>query len=317
MDEVRSDIENKISRDDRSRIIEESMTDKIEKKYAVKMNNKMVKKVNKIITEKVLTNEWLLPEDLQDFDKEFFRIENQVYSAKDYLSFIYKQQRSAVSHSSISDFQSSKLKEFVRVKLHEYYDQNLENEFPEFANVMVEYREGLLLFDLLEKEVLNKAKTDTLGLQNFYLNNQSKYQWKDRVKGVVVSSKDATIMKKVFTMLEKGKSKDEISKTFNTTEKVNVMFQEGIYEKGHHYLPTSYVFNQGISPIIEENGFNFIVQAQEIIPAGNKTLEEVKGRVINDYQQFLEENWITSLKEEYKVEVNNDVFEKVKNELNK
>ncbi len=44
--------------------------------------------------------------------------------------------------------------------------ENLETEFPDFAAVMNEYRDGLLLFDLMEKEIWNKSKTDTLGLKN-------------------------------------------------------------------------------------------------------------------------------------------------------
>ena len=51
------------------------------------------------------------------------------------------------------------------------------------------------------------------------------------------------------------------------------------------------------------------------LPAGPKGLDECKGKVINDYQQYLEENWVKDLKNEFKVEVNQTVFESVKKQL--
>jgi peptidyl-prolyl cis-trans isomerase SurA len=52
-----------------------------------------------------------------------------------------------------------------------------------------------------------------------------------------------------------------------------------------------------------------------VLPAGPKSLEDAKGRVINDYQQYLESTWVDGLKKEFTVKVNQDVFEKVKTEL--
>jgi peptidyl-prolyl cis-trans isomerase SurA len=58
-----------------------------------------------------------------------------------------------------------------------------------------------------------------------------------------------------------------------------------------------------------------VVKVNKVLPAGPKSLEDAKGRVINDYQQYLESTWVDGLKKEFTVKVNQDVFEKVKTEL--
>lgn len=60
-----------------------------------------------------------------------------------------------------------------------------------------------------------------------------------------------------------------------------------------------------------------MTRIRKVIPAGIKTLEECKGRVTNEYQQYLEQNWINELKKEFTIKVNNDVFERVKQQIKK
>jgi peptidyl-prolyl cis-trans isomerase SurA len=89
----------------------------------------------------------------------------------------------------------------------------------------------------------------------------------------------------------------------------------GVFEEGSEVLPKNLKFETGISEIIKDGEYYFVTKVNKTIPAGSKTLEECKGKIINDYQQYLEENWVKDLKNEFKVEVNQSVFEKVKKQL--
>jgi peptidyl-prolyl cis-trans isomerase SurA len=93
------------------------------------------------------------------------------------------------------------------------------------------------------------------------------------------------------------------------------MSKAGIFEEGSEVLPKNLKFETGISEIIKDGEYYFVTKVNKTIPAGSKTLEECKGKIINDYQQYLEENWVKDLKNEFKVEVNQSVFEKVKKQL--
>ena len=74
-------------------------------------------------------------------------------------------------------------------------------------------------------------------------------------------------------------------------------------------------FKTGVSEIIKEGEYYFVAKVNQLLPAGTKTLEECKGKAINDYQLYLEENWVKDLKTEFKLEVSQSTFDKVKKEM--
>jgi peptidyl-prolyl cis-trans isomerase SurA len=239
-------------------------------------------------------------------------LHNKTLSGTDFLSYLYNQQRNGELPKPIQKLAESRYREFTDAKLNEIYNDNLENEFPEFASIMEEYRDGLLLFELMEKEIWEKSKTDTLGLQQFHAKHLNRYQWKDRIEGFVASTTRQDMAQKVLEMVKKGKSVDEIKEALNSKESLNVMTVKATFEKGHDALPKSYDMKIGVSEIIKEGDYFYIVKANEFMPAGPKAFDECRGRVINDYQQFLEENWVNELKKSFKIEVDYSVFERMK-----
>ncbi|MCU0351121.1 MAG: peptidylprolyl isomerase, partial [Flavobacterium sp.] len=71
----------------------------------------------------------------------------------------------------------------------------------------------------------------------------------------------------------------------------------------------------GISEVIEKNGYYFVIQVKNILPESEKTMAESKGKLISDYQQFLEKNWVDALKNEFKVIINQPVFDAIKKQM--
>ena len=146
--------------------------------------------------------------------------------------------------------------QFVDAQINQYYTDNLENEFPEFSAVMEEYHDGLLLFDLMEKEIWDRSKTDTLGLKAFYETQKDKHKWKSRLDVIIVSSTNMDVIKKALTMLKKGATPQEIKDKLNTAEVVNVMASQSTLEIGAIQLPKDIKQEVGISEISQQNGFS-------------------------------------------------------------
>jgi peptidyl-prolyl cis-trans isomerase SurA len=180
---------------------------------------------------------------------------------------------------------------------------------------MDEYRDGLLLFDLMEKEIWEKSKTDTIGLAAFFTANNTKYLWKNRVDAWVISSTSEAMVKAAQKMLKKGNTIEEIKTKLNTDGKINVMAATGVYEEGSDSFPKAAKREVGVGDVLKEGAYFFATKVNKVLPAGPKTLEEAKGKAINDYQQFLESNWVADLKKEFEVKVSQDVFENVKKQL--
>lgn len=316
-EESKVDLETKISRDERSRKITESLNEKIRKKYNVKRNEALYTKIKKVVTDKYYSSEWNLPTNLKEFEKELISFDTKKIDGVAFLNYLYAQQKSASQIRPISKLVDNFYATFVDAELNQYYNDNLENEFPEFGAVMEEYRDGLLLFDLMEKEIWEKSKTDTVGLESFHQANKDKYLWKKRYDVTILSSTKADIAKKAHKLMKKGNSPDEIKTALNTKDAVNVMATVGVFEEGNEALPKAVPSTKGLSDVINEGNYYYVVLVNEIKPAGPKTFEECRGRVINDYQQYLEENWVSNLKQEFKISLNRDVFENLKKEIKK
>ncbi len=314
-EEMKPEIENRISKDDRSRLIIKSMNDHLRAKYPLKRNDKLYATVKKAVTNKVYEADYKLPENLKPFEGTLFTIKDKAVTGVEFLNFIKDQQKRASEVKPVEKLVDAQYTDFVNSELAAYNDGQLETEYPEFAAIMNEYRDGLLLFDLMEKEIWEKSKTDTIGLQKFYDTHKENYKWLERYDAVVYSSTSKDAIAKAKKFLKKKKSTEYIKEQLNTKEVVNVMSKTGVFEKGNDVLPKSLIAKKGISDVMHEGKYFYVVKLNEVKPAGLKTLDESRGRVINDYQQFLEEKWADELRKEFTLKVNQDVFAKVKAEL--
>ncbi|RZJ64101.1 MAG: peptidylprolyl isomerase [Flavobacterium sp.] len=315
--DVQTDFEARIRRDDRSKLIAASQNEKLRKKYTVAKDAKVYAKAVKAIDDKVYTQTWELPKNMEQYDQTLLTInKSKKVSAKAFLEYVNAQQKGKPVIKPVAKLADDMLSRFTDEQLNAYYNENLETEFPEFGIVMEEYRDGLLLFDLMEKEIWEKAKNDTIGLEKFYADNVSKYQWKDRVEADIYSSTSQDVIKKAAKFLKQGKDAAFIKSKLNTADKVNVIEKSGMFEKDSEVLPKLNKWKTGVSDVVKDGNYYFVVKIAKTLPAGPKTLEENRGRVINDYQQQLEANWVGELKKEFKVSVNNEVFQKVKKQLN-
>jgi peptidyl-prolyl cis-trans isomerase SurA len=315
LEEMKAEIETKVGRDDRSKKIVTSLNDKLRKKYKVKKEAKQFAAVSKLVTNDFYEDKWLVPANADSFSAPILKIENTSVSGKTFLEFVEKQQKSKIVAKPISKAVDVIYERFVDEQLKKYYDDNLENEFPEFSYVMEEYRDGLLLFDLMEKEIWERSKSDSIGLQKFYDDTKANHVWKKRVEATIYSSTKQDIIKKVQSLIKKKATAQEVKEKLNTKEVVNVMANSGVFEEGSQVLPKGIKLENGISGIVKEGEYYFIAVIDNVLPEGIKTLDECRGKLTNEYQQYLEQNWVENLKKEFNIKVNKDVFEKVKKEL--
>lgn len=316
LDEMKMELEGKIGKDDRSKKITASLNEKLRKKYTFKRDNKQYALISKLVTDDFYEAKWKQPENSNEYTNTLLTINTKKIEGKEFLQFVEKQQKSGTAVKPISKLVDVLYERFLDSQLTTYYDDNLEAEFSDFANVMEEYRDGLLLFDLMEKEIWERAKTDTIGLQKFYDEHKTEHQWKNRVEATILSSTKMEEIKKALALLKKGTEIQAIKEKLNTGDVVNVMSNSGVFEEGNDALPKSTKFEVGISEIQKEGEYYFVTKVDKVMPKGIKTLDECKGKIVNDYQQYLEQRWVDDLKQEFTVKINMDAFEKVKKQLN-
>lgn len=203
--------------------------------------------------------------------------------------------------------------EFKNAKIIDYYKEHLEETNQEFALTYQEYRDGLLLFELLQKEIWERAEKDTLGLEQFFEQRRDKYVWKKRAAFTIASCTRKEKAEIVRDYMQQDLQVDSIKSLVNEGATIHVLFSKGKLEEGSLKLPAQYQFEQGVSEIFEEEKNNFtIIKASEIFEPQQKELMEARGEVMNDYQNYLEERWVENLRNTYKVKLNHKNYRELK-----
>lgn len=317
LEESKKELETKIARDDRSRIITNTLTEKLRKKYTIKRDDKVYASISKMVTNDFYDGKWDYSKEEKAASLTLLTLDKKQITGTPFLEFIKSQQKVGMSLKPVNKLVDLLYSKFVDEQLNAYYNENLETEFPDFSNVMDEYRDGLLLFDLMEKEIWERSKTDTLGLKSFYETQKDKHKWKTRLDILIASSTNADMIKKAHAMLKKGKSTQEIKEKLNTKDVVNIMFTESVMEAGDANIPVGTKLQVGLSDVTQKGQYYYVTKVNKVIPETNKTFDECKGKIVNDYQQYLEQNWVTELRKEFNVKIDQAVFERLKTNINK
>jgi len=310
-EKMKFDLEAKVRKDPRSKLINTAMLTTLKKKYNIEDSNEELTYFESIINDEFFTRSWTIPDSLVK-DKSFLKIGSKQFTYNDFAIFLHASQRKAISKRPVSDVVEELYNSFIDAKVLSYHEENLENDNAEYVEILEEYRSGLLLFDLMEAKIWNAVKLDTIGLENFFNEHKANYKWKERIDAVVgTSSKEADI-NKVMEMLKNGNDLETIKEQVNVNDSQNVIFTTAVMTAEHQALPEDFEFKVGVSNIYFYNDTFHVIDVKRILPETGKTFEEAKGRVISDYQDEVERLWMQSLQDTYKVEINKDVLDKVK-----
>ena len=200
------------------------------------------------------------------------------------------------------------LDKYISTIIIEYYRKHLEEFNEDFKYQMQEFKEGNMLFEVMERNVWSKAANDSVGLRKFYDANKSKYQWKESATVNLFNCNSLKTAEAAQKDLKDGKSWKLIAEQSEGT----IQADSGRYEIQQLQLPAGTAAAERLltAPVVN-NGDNTasFVKILKLFPANQqRSFEEAKGLVINEYQNYLEEKWIEELKKKYPVKVNEPVF---------
>lgn len=313
-DELQYEIKNRVSRDSRSKLISSSMQKRLREKYNVSSINPARDYFISIMTDDFFNRRWKLPEDFNR-SKILTKIGTKELRFGDFSAFLIAQQKGMNRGKSFEQIIDTSYEAFLNRNILLYHEENLENDNIEFANILNEYREGLLLFDLMENKIWNVVKDDTVGIEHYFQTNKAKYTWPLRIEATVATSPNKNSIGLVKNLFERGAEVPEIKNELNGKSQ-SVIFTSGVMDNSHQSLPKGLDFKEGISKIYEHNNAFYVVNVLKVIPESYKTLAEARGQIVSDYQIKVEEDWVASLYKKFKVIVNDEVLNRVKSLIN-
>ena len=313
-EQLKSDLEQQVKRDSRSKLISSAMSKKLRQNYKVPEAAVVLPNFLEFFDEEFFKNTWTLSESFEG-SKQFIVIGNKQLVYSDFYNYLNNSKRGLKVRQSVTDFVTTQYENFVNSEVLKYHEENLEFVNVDFANILNEYREGLLLFDLMEDKVWNAVKSDTAALHAFYESNKKDYLNPEKVKAILVTSPKKEFIKKAKKLLIENKTVEEIKQQINTSDQ-NILVTTGMLSKNTNIIPEDFLMKIGLSDIYKWNKAYHIVMVTEVLPESIKTFEDAKGLVISDYQIIYEKNWMEVLSKKYKVSVNKEVLKRTKQQLN-
>jgi peptidyl-prolyl cis-trans isomerase SurA len=254
--------------------------------------------------------------ELNRHNDVLFKVANEKYNVGSFINYVKQKQK--VSSYSPSHYLTLLYDDYQSGKIIEYEENHLADKYIDFKMIVNEYKEGILLFQLMEEEVWNKAVEDTVGLKNFYVNNGENYQWGERVNANIYSSTNI-IIDQIEKAIEKKDSlflsKENLYKKYNSGASLTLQTDSGIFEEGAKEVLDQSNWKVGVQRL-SFAGKEHLVWIKEVLDSQPKKFNETKGAVISDYQEKLEKEWLIKLKSKYTVLVNDEVLNKVYKSLN-
>lgn len=206
----------------------------------------------------------------------------------------------------------SQYEDFVAHELRAYEDTQLEGKYPELKNLLTEYHDGILLFEISLREVWDKASQDTAGLRAFFEVHQKDYSFEQpRFKGYLVECKDKSTMKAAKRIIGSA-NPDSVASYLNHRLNLDsvqyVRFEKGLYKLGDKPLADKYAFKLKKATFAPSQEYPFAFVVGKTIRQAEEYSDE-RGAVTAAYQDYLEQEWVRQLRAKYKVEVNQEVLQ--------
>ena len=196
-----------------------------------------------------------------------------------------------------------------------YADAHLEEKYADLRNLVKEYHDGILLFDVSLREVWDKANQDTEGLAAYFKANKKNYTWETpRYKGSIIYAKNE-VAAKAAKQIVKSAHPDSVLSYLNQRVNVDsvmyVRVERGIWEAGKNSAVDKYGFKSKAAEYTPSEEFPIVVPVGKVIKSPQEYTDE-RAKVTTDYQDYLEKAWIKTLREKYPVVINEEVWAEIK-----
>jgi peptidyl-prolyl cis-trans isomerase SurA len=316
-EESRSYLESKINQSYLNSISKKSFSEKLKNEYKFR--------INKAAYDWFVSNtDTLNIQGLRKYNRSnmpagnIYSFADQYLTTEDFTDYIEKRGPMIITKDS-TVFINRSIETRASDHLINYENSILETKYPEFRYLMNEFRDGILLFDISVKKVWDRVNYDTLGMHLYYEDHKNNYLSPIGIVVKIYTLKSAGGEQLLLSEFKKFSKKPDIDsrmiEKFNTKTDTLLIINEDTLYKGDdpeidklQWIPGSQSFRR--------NGYPSLILINKIIDPVPLKFENVRGEMINDYQEYLESEWIRQLKEKYSVKIDSLVLNEVNKKLN-
>jgi len=308
---VKQELLTKLYKDPRYLLAQKKIADSLKQVYKIQYDKKLLVNIAKSINKDSLLKRSFNESQIPNLDNILVKIDDNYIYIKDFANYIKKNQSLFTNTDDIQVFVNKMFDNFLNDKILEIEKENLENKNPKFAAQINDYKEGILIFNLMDQNIWSKAMKDTAGLKAYYETIKNKYLTDEKAKIGIFKTNDAKISQKVQKTLQKNIKKSQYNPNLilsKINKKNNVVSYDSIVIETKKLADIGLEKNVNAILTKENNNSYEIYWLQDIIAPQPKSLDEVRGLVISEYQTYLEKQWINELRNRYHWQVNEEVL---------
>jgi peptidyl-prolyl cis-trans isomerase SurA len=291
LDELRTSLRNRVMRDERWQVARDRYYNQMRKRLNFQEHHNTVNRLlssadsllNRVRTDLPLTD-------------TLATLTGSVITTGRFLNYLRLHQQSVPSRPA--EYLRQIYNRFIESCIDEEVEKDEIRKNPHYRFLLKEYHEGILLFDIMEKEVWNKASEDTSGLRAYFEANRHRYQVAERVKAEIYAASSKEVLGPLYQYLIENDSVRAISYAAN--QRIRTEFGKFQWQdRDVLQLVPRYA---GVHAA-EKEGMYYLVRILEFIPPDTLSFDEARMAVVSDYQQDLENRWVEELKKKYPVAV--------------
>lgn len=307
-DLLRRELQAKVNKDERSKITQDSFVQKLKQqyKYAYKAD-KGLAWFEQQIDSTFFMGKWKA--SALKSNKTLFVLGGQKFKQQDFAKYVEKNFRT-VRKDAPAVVVKQLYTQWEKNQILAYEEALLPAKYPAYKALVQEYHDGIILYEIMQDQVWNKAVKDTAGLRAFFMENRSKYVWSQRLDATIYECKDEHVAVQVYGMLVSADTvtSKEVLDVINKDSELNLKVRMNKFEVAQTPYLKDRNFTQGLNPVYSMDGKWYVVKVSAVLAPGPKEFNEAKGMATSDFQSYLEKKWLEALRLKHKIVINEDVL---------
>ena len=297
-EEMKEEISDRIARDERAYQGKKVVVARLKEEYGFSENKAQTDAIKLKAKDESLSNDEFF-KHFEDDGKNIATMTGWELKTGDLMAQL-KSDRQLMRNNRASAI--DKLMEtFIDEAILKFEKTKLEEKYPEYKYLLNEYHDGLLIFEISQNEIWNKAIEDSVGIENYFAANKADYYYPEKLDGVLFFTNDKKDLKSAKNAMTANPdiTADELRSAYPGSQ-----VMEGLFEKGEYQALDKQIWKIKKSDAKDNPDFKYLWAVGERIAKKQKELDETKGQVIADYQNQIEKEWLASLKSKFSPVVN-------------
>ena len=310
MSEVRNTIETAISRDSRAQLITQRRLDDMKAKYNFRINPEFESFLTQTLEANGKYDSTFVAQNIKGNKMPmFFYGEKESVPVMRLLSQINSKAVIPLP-SAAKDYILNRIDAVADAALMDYHARELVKNNPDYRNLLNEYRDGMLLFEISNRRVWKAAGKDSVALEQYFEQNRSRYNWSEpHFKGIILSAKNDTVLNLIKADLA-TMGADTLTDALHNKYGNDIRMERMVVKKGENPYADYLAFHVGDKP--ERKGFTEFMILEGGVINQPEEMADVRGAVTSDYQDVLEQQWKDELARKYPAKINKKVLKQVK-----